>query len=108
MLDASFDLGDSLFVFLRYQKTDTVLRLCTFLGCAFRYMVCTGLHFCIERVSLFHMTTDDERQGWLRLYAGLAMAGLLANNEYQESFVIRESFRIAKEMIDREEFNEQP
>ena len=54
------------------------------------------------------MTTDDERQGWLRLYAGLAMAGLLANNEYQESFVIRESFRIAKEMIDREEFNEQP
>lgn len=52
------------------------------------------------------MTPDDEKQQWLRLYAGFALLGLIAKNKQPTSKELeKEAFALAERMVQQEKFN---
>jgi len=49
---------------------------------------------------------EDDKQNWIRLYAGFALLGLVAKKKYIATAQIeKQAFAIAKAMVDQEEFN---
>jgi hypothetical protein len=52
------------------------------------------------------LNPDDDKQNWVRLYAGFALLGLIAKNKHLATAEIeKQAFSIAKNMVDQEEFN---
>ena len=52
------------------------------------------------------MKPEDDKQNWIRLYAGFALLGLIAKNKHLATAQIeKQAFAIAKAMVDQEEFN---
>ena len=53
------------------------------------------------------MKPDDEKQNWLRLYAGFALLGLIAKNKQLASGELeKEAFLLAERMVNQEKFND--
>jgi hypothetical protein len=53
------------------------------------------------------MSSEDQKQDWLRLYAGFALLGLIAKNKIPSSGELeKEAFLIAERMIEQGKFND--